>query len=308
MDTDPHALIRVAVADDGTVTYLVDLPPESLPPVRLRDVAAAWETARTAARSAIWGRARLFRFRRADGGLTDLALADADACCWAGAIDQAAGMHTSYGLSLCLRLLALVDLLARERWAAPLVTLTRAGARLNPALLRAAALAPLNGEARFDETPFRALVAARLDGPGAAPLASGARAMTPPPPIRRSIVRVVPPLLAMLATAGLAGCAPTSSSSSANREAASPKAMAACRNRADDVFNQQNRADVYRSDMYAGGQRDAPFGAGLPGNPGDGLSARYARETMLDDCLNGTSGGTDTPSPTAAAPASPPGP
>jgi hypothetical protein len=83
-------------------------------------------------------------------------------------------MHTSYGLSLCLRLLALVDLLARERWAAALLTVTRGGAELDPALLRAAAIAPLNREARFDETKFRALVTTRLEGPGAAPLASGA--------------------------------------------------------------------------------------------------------------------------------------
>ncbi len=174
MDTDAHALIRVAVADNGTVTYLVNSPPESLPPVRSRDISAAWDAARAAARAAAWGSARLFRFCRADGSQTDLALADADACCWAGAVDQTAGMHTSYGLSLCLRLLALVDLLARERWAAALLTVTRGGAELDPALVRAAALAPLNREARFDETIFHALVATRLEGPAAAPLASGA--------------------------------------------------------------------------------------------------------------------------------------
>jgi hypothetical protein len=174
MDADAQALIRVAVADNGTVTYLVESPPELLPPVRLRDIVAAWEAARAAARAAAWGSARLFRFRHADGSLTDLALADADACCWAGAVDQAAGMHTSYGLSLCLRLLALVDLLARERWAAPLFTISRAGAELDPALLRIAAITPLNREARFDHTQFRALVAARPGAPRAIPLASGA--------------------------------------------------------------------------------------------------------------------------------------
>jgi hypothetical protein len=174
MDGDAHALIRVAVAENGTVTYLVESPPESLPPVRLRDLVAAWEAARAAAHAAAWGSARLFRFRRADGSLTELALADADACCWAGAVDLTAGMHTSHGLSLFLRLLALVDLLARERWAAPLFRLTGGGAELDPALLRAAATAPLNRDARFDDPPFRALVAARLPAPGAALLASGA--------------------------------------------------------------------------------------------------------------------------------------
>jgi hypothetical protein len=174
VDADAQAPIQVAVADNGIVTYLVDAPPESLPPVLLRDIAAAWEAARSAASEAVWGSARLFRFRRADGSLTDLALADADACCWAAAVDETTGMHTRYGLSLCLRLLALVDLLARERWTAPLLRLTRGAAELDPVLLRTAAIAPLNREARFDETLFRALVTPRLDGPRAAPFASGA--------------------------------------------------------------------------------------------------------------------------------------
>jgi len=173
-DTDSNAPIRVAVADNGVVTYLVDSSPELLPPVRLRDIASAWDAARTAAHAAAWGSARLFRFRRADGSLTELALADADACCWAGAVDATTGMHTSHGLSLCLRLLALVDLLAREHWAAPLLRVSRGGAELDPALLRAAATTPLNHEARFDETLFRTLVTARLDGPGTAPFAAGA--------------------------------------------------------------------------------------------------------------------------------------
>jgi hypothetical protein len=84
-------------------------------------------------------------------------------------------MHTCYGLSLCLRLLALVDLLARARWAAPLFRLRRGGAEFDPALLRAAATAPLNREARFDETAFRALVPGRLAAPQGS-LASGASA------------------------------------------------------------------------------------------------------------------------------------
>ena len=64
---------------------------------------------------ATWGAVRGFRFRRPDGSYTDLALADRDARCWAGAVDRTAGLTSSYGLSLCLRLLALVDLLARAR-------------------------------------------------------------------------------------------------------------------------------------------------------------------------------------------------
>jgi hypothetical protein len=170
--------VRVGAAADGTLTYLVDLPPEALPAVRGRDLEQAWESARAAAGATIWGAARLFRFRRDDGSFTDLALADPDACCWAGAIEDSVGMGTSYGLSLCLRLLALVDLIARAPWAAALCVFGRRGraAELHPALLRAAAQAPLTADARFDESGFRARLAALPAPMRSAPrrIASGA--------------------------------------------------------------------------------------------------------------------------------------
>ena len=141
------------------MTYLVDLPPEALPPVLGRDLAAAWDAARDAASDAAWGAARLFRFRQPDGSVTDLALSDEDARCWAGAVDLTVGMQTSYGLSLCLRLLALVDLLARAPWTAALFQIGRTGTALHPDLLSTAATAQLTAEARFDETGFRARLA-----------------------------------------------------------------------------------------------------------------------------------------------------
>jgi len=141
------------------LTYLVDFPPDALPPVRGRDIAAAWDAARDAAADALWGASRLFRFHRPDGTTLDLALSDEDARCWAGAVDHVVGMHSSYGLSVCLRLLALVDLLGRAAWLGALFQIGRAGATLHPALLTAAATSELTAEARFDETQFRA----RLD-------------------------------------------------------------------------------------------------------------------------------------------------
>ena len=129
--------------------------PEELPPVHRRDLELAWYAARDAALAQRWGVARFFRFRRPDGSYGDLALADRDACCWADAVDGTLGLRNSYGLSVCLRLLALVDLLARERWANSLCLLHRDGADLHPSLLRAAANTPLTAEARFDESGFR---------------------------------------------------------------------------------------------------------------------------------------------------------
>lgn len=156
--------IQVGATSDGTLTYFIDHTPGDLPPVRGRDLLAAWDLARDAANQAAWSTARAFRFRRPDGGWTDLALRDADAQCWAGAVDSAVGMQTGYGLSVCLRLLALVDLLARAPWAAGLMQLGRHGAELHPALLRLAAETRLTDDARFDEPGFRACLQV-LPGP-----------------------------------------------------------------------------------------------------------------------------------------------
>ncbi len=148
-------LIQVSRTADGAVTYLVAMPVEALPPVRSRDLAAAWDAARDAALGALWGSDRVFRFRRANGGTLDMALLDEDARCWADAVDSTTGMQTSYGLSLCLRLLALVALLARAPWLGGLYRLTRAGVHLDPLLLRAAAEAQLTPDAQFDDIGFR---------------------------------------------------------------------------------------------------------------------------------------------------------
>ena len=140
----------------ASLVYLVDVGPEALPAVRARDIELAWDAARGAAGAGAWGVARGLRFRRDDGSHTDLALADRDAACWAGAVDTTIGLHTSYGLSLCLRLLALVDLLARGTLGWPGCMPCAPTARsCTPALLRLAASVPLTPDARFDENGFR---------------------------------------------------------------------------------------------------------------------------------------------------------
>jgi len=164
--------IRVANAD-GVLTYLIDLPPEALPPVRPRDLAAAWDAAREAALAERWGPPRLFRFRRAGGEHTDLALADVDATAWAEAVATRADMRAPAGLALLLRLLALIDLLATAPWAAALFRLKRDGAELSPALLHAAATERLTREARFDPARFRAAMPAALAAPPGGRLPSG---------------------------------------------------------------------------------------------------------------------------------------
>ncbi len=149
----------MSVDADGGVTYTLAEPPEGVPAVHGRDLAAAWDAAREAARAAAWGRARRFCFRRSDGSMTELAVADRDAACWASAVERVAALQTRYGMALCLRLLALVDLLGRAPWAARLLAFESGLVRLHPALLRLAAAAPLSTEARFDEARFHASLA-----------------------------------------------------------------------------------------------------------------------------------------------------
>ncbi|HEX2941892.1 MAG TPA: hypothetical protein VHO91_12665 [Rhodopila sp.] len=150
----PRPTIRVGGGPDGFMTYLIDLPPESLPSVCKRDLELAWYAAREAALAERQGAVRGFRFTRPDGSHTDLALADRDARCWVGAVDRTVGIASASGLSLCLRLLALIDLLAHAPWARSLLHLARDGAEFHPALLRTAASQPLTRDARFDEAGF----------------------------------------------------------------------------------------------------------------------------------------------------------
>jgi hypothetical protein len=155
-DPATSADIRLAASSDGTLTYLVDYAASELPAVRGQDILAAWDAAREAALRAAWDVGRGFRFRKPDGGWTDLTLQDRDARCWAGAVSRAVDLQTGYGLSVCLRLLALVDLLGRAPWALGLLVLDRHAARVDPALLRLAAETRLTDDGGFDETGLRA--------------------------------------------------------------------------------------------------------------------------------------------------------
>ena len=160
--------IPVAEAPDGALAYAIPLPPEAMPPVRPRDLVNAWHAAREAADAGAWGKPRLLRFTRDDGTTTDLALADADAACWAEAVDLVAGLGSLPGMALCLRLLALVEVMGRARWMAGFFSIGAEGAEFHPALLRAAAEMPLDAASRFDELALRRLLSVSLPA-GAAP-------------------------------------------------------------------------------------------------------------------------------------------
>lgn len=121
-----------------------------------------------------------------------------------------------------------------------------------------------------------------------------------------------PVTIALLLGAGLlAGCATAASGPQSGGPRPSADQVAACRQRADEVYDRQNRAELFRSDTYAGGTRDAMFsGTGSPGASIGQLSARYARDRMVDNCLRGAAGNVastpDAPTPTTITPAGAP--
>jgi hypothetical protein len=174
---DPHAAaqdrpvnpVRVCRAPNGALTYAVAIPPERLPAVPPHRLLAAWDMARRAAALERWGPPRLLLFRREGSAPTEIAIADADAGCWAEAVDTEVGLDTLPGLALCLRLLALIEILTRAPWLAGLFDVTPDGIELHPALLRAAATMPLDGAARFDEGGLRRLLSRPLPHGGPAP-------------------------------------------------------------------------------------------------------------------------------------------
>jgi hypothetical protein len=166
----PSSCVDVLDGGGDRLVYRVTLPPEAMPPVTIRDLEQAWDAARAAALSPSGAAHRQFSFRGADGRIATFDLDDPDARHWAGAVDRVSGLTTLSGISLCLRLLALIDLMANSSWAFGFMIPKRDGARLDRALLRAAARANLTEEARFDEASLRRILPERpLDRAGRRP-------------------------------------------------------------------------------------------------------------------------------------------
>lgn len=138
----------------GALRHEIGLPASALPAVRPAALESAWEAARASAEAGLWGPARLIAFE--DG--VEIALTDADAACWAEAMARRQGMASVSDLALCLRLLALVEVLGRAKWLRGMFTIGADGAEFHPALLAAAARAPLDPTGRFEDGALRAIL------------------------------------------------------------------------------------------------------------------------------------------------------
>jgi len=156
--------IRTEYGPHGEILHLVPYPPTALPAVTKRDLEQAWEAARAAAllHPAEKPKTHFFRFLPEAAPPLDLTLTDADAASWASAVDAIASLSTAYGISICLRLLALFQLMVTESWARNWFRLDRAGLEFHPALLQAAALSPLTPTGGFAETSLQALLPAEI--------------------------------------------------------------------------------------------------------------------------------------------------
>jgi hypothetical protein len=153
--------VRTETGPGGEILHLVPFLPAQLPPVTKRDLEQAWEAAhRFALTPAPAAGVHGFRFAPPAAPRLDLIITDTDAASWASAIDRIADLSTAYGISICLRLLALFELMATARWARKWFTLNRAGLQFHPALLQAAALSPLTPTGGFAETTLQALLPA----------------------------------------------------------------------------------------------------------------------------------------------------
>ncbi len=81
--------------------------------------------------------------------------------------------------------------------------------------------------------------------------------------------------------------------------------LSACRARADEIYNKQNRAEVYRSDTFVSDTRDSPFStSGLPGITSNGLSGLYQHDDLVSSCVNSRGAAVASPGAGPSGPAS----
>jgi len=99
-------------------------------------------------------------------------------------------------------------------------------------------------------------------------------------------------LLTAVALGGCDGQLPAPLRSQAQADAST---VAACRERANQIYDQQNRGAIYSPQPQA----NTPFSANwTPDVPNRGLSAQFGFDRSVNDCIRNTGTGTDRNVPT----------
>lgn len=145
------------------------VPPDALPPVRPGDLIRAWDAATIAAEIGLVidpHAAGGITFRGPGGDVT-LLFEDVDAQVWIAGLERTTGLASPHGISVCFRLLGLIELMATSAWMRALFSIGGPdGPEIHPALFRVAATMPLGRDARFDASEFerriRPLVGPRM--------------------------------------------------------------------------------------------------------------------------------------------------
>jgi PBP1b-binding outer membrane lipoprotein LpoB len=97
----------------------------------------------------------------------------------------------------------------------------------------------------------------------------------------------------------LSGCDAPPAGGQAEADA---QTRAACRQRAEQAYEQQNRAEIYSPSSSV----NTPYSANyVPDSPERGLSDLFAHDRMVSDCVRNTGTGADRSVPDTAVP--PPG-
>jgi hypothetical protein len=100
-------------------------------------------------------------------------------------------------------------------------------------------------------------------------------------------------LLGVVVLSGCAGAPPT------GQAQADSQTRAACEKRANQVYDQQNRAEIYSPQS----QVNSPYSANwTPDVTNRGMSDLFAHDRLVSDCVRNTGTGTDRTVPTAVSP------
>jgi hypothetical protein len=104
----------------------------------------------------------------------------------------------------------------------------------------------------------------------------------------------VAPIGILLGVLALAGCSGAPASGQAQADA---ETRAACQRRAEQAYEQQNRAEIYSPPATV----NTPYSANYtPSMTNRGLSDLFAHDRMVSDCIRNTGSGGDRTVPTAA--------